>query len=80
MQTLEAIELLTRRHDFRTKPMAMVNKHLRKHYIQKRSVIFIVDNCFDSVFYSQKAYDFVRKVYKGLSPDDYFGMITYGAK
>ena len=46
------------------------------HYIQRRSVVFIVDTQFDSVVYRDKALRYVEKFYSKLDGQDHFGYIS----
>ena len=42
----------------------------------RRSIVFIVDSQFDATVYRDKAYQYVKEFYKGLSDEDYFGFIS----
>ena len=52
-----------------------IHKYLADHYILRRSIIFIVDSHFDSLFFSEKAFHYVKEFYKELNEEDYFGFI-----
>ena len=58
----------------------MIYKHLSHHYVLKRSVVFIVDTEFSSVFYHYMANRQVKKFFKQLDNEDYFGYISLGDK
>ena len=54
-----------------------IYKWLSHHYIQRRSVVFIVDTQFDSVVYRDKAMKYVKDYYTtGLNDEDFFGYIS----
>ena len=55
-----------------------VYKYLSYHYVLKRSVVFIVDEDFDSVFYKQKSSEYVNKFFSEMADSDYFGYISLG--
>ena len=55
-----------------------IHKYLSHHYIQRRSVVFIVDTQFESVVHYEKAYSYVKQFFKSLDDDDYFGFISLG--
>jgi Fe2+ transport system protein B len=40
-----------------------IHKHLSKHYIRQRSVIFIIDRMFSSIFYFREAMNVVQTVF-----------------
>ena len=52
-----------------------IYRHLARHYILRRSVVFIVDNYFDSMVYQDLAFCTIEHVFKRLDGDDYFGFI-----
>ena len=52
-----------------------IEKSLARHYIERRSVVFIVDNNFDSATYKYLAHDMVKKLFTKLEDSDYFGFI-----
>ena len=51
---------------------------LSHHYVQRRSIIFIVDNDFNSVFYQDIAMKQVLSTFNKLDEQDYFGYISLG--
>ena len=54
-----------------------IYKWLSHHYIRRRSVVFIVDSQFDSVFYRDRVMKYVKGTFsKSLSDKDYFGYIS----
>ena len=54
-----------------------IYKWLSHHYIQRRSVVFIVDSQFDSVFYREKVMKYVKNFFGNqLNDKDYFGFIS----
>ena len=53
---------------------------MARHYILRRSVVFIVDNHFDSVVYSDLALDIVKNLFKELDDKDYFGYIPINSQ
>jgi len=56
----------------------MIYKYLSHHYIQRRSVVFIIDHNSFSKFYWDKAVQFIRDKFKGLHSTDYFGLVSIG--
>jgi len=58
----------------------MIYKYLSHHYVLRRSVVFIVDTEYTSVIYHDKANKYVKKFFKQLDPEDYFGYISLGKK
>ena len=58
----------------------MIYKYLSHHYVLRRSVVFIVDTEYSSVIYHDKANKYVKKFFKQLDPEDYFGYISLGKK
>lgn len=57
-----------------------IYKYLSHHYILKKSVVFIVDSQFDSLFYKDSAMKHVMKCYENLADQDYFGLISLDVK
>lgn len=53
-----------------------IYNQMSHHYIQRRSVVFIVDTQFDSVVYRDKALKYVEKFYSKLDRQDHFGYIS----
>ena len=53
-----------------------IYKFLGHHYIQRRSVVFIVDNEYSGVYYHEKTNKFVNKVFSRLDEEDHFGYIS----
>lgn len=49
---------------------------LSKHYIKCRSVVFIVDRVFSSVFFYERALGLVKNTFDSLQDSDYFGFLT----
>lgn len=49
------------------------------YYVHSRSTIVVLDTCFDSVFYQDKALGFVKEVFKDLLPTDHFCLIKLDA-
>ena len=58
----------------------MIYQFLSHHYVLRRSVVFIVDTEFSSVFYHYMANRQVKKFFKKLDDQDYFGYISLGEK
>ena len=56
------------------------NQFLSHHYVLRRSVVFIVDTECSSVFYHYMANRQVKKFFKKLDDQDYFGYISLGEK
>ena len=48
---------------------------LSQHYVQQRSVVFIVDSSFDSEWYRKKANQYIHEQFAKLDSQDYFGFI-----
>ena len=53
-----------------------IENHLKHHYIQQRSVVFIVDTYFESFEYNQIAREQVFNFFDQLGDEDYFGLIN----
>lgn len=60
------------------KSNALVNTQLRKHVCHRRSIVFLLDTQFSDVFYHKQANEFIAKVFRQLTDDDYFGYICVG--
>ena len=58
----------------------MIYKYLSHHYVLRRSVVFIVDTEFTGMFYHEKANMYVKRIFKKLDKEDYFGYISLGKK
>ena len=67
---------LTTRKTFQD--MKVIYKYLSHHYVLKRSVVFIVGEDFDSVFYKEKAHEYVKEFFKTMKPTDHFGYLSLG--
>ena len=52
-----------------------IYKFLGHYYIQRRSVVFIVDNEFSGVYYHEKTNKFVNRIFQRLNAEDHFGFI-----
>jgi len=53
-----------------------IYKFLGHHYILRRSVVFIMDTEFESIFYKEKASSYISSYFDRMAPDDYFGYIS----
>jgi hypothetical protein len=53
-----------------------IHRFLSKHYVQRRSIVFVLDKSFSSVFYYERAIAFITKTFGELKENDYFGLIT----
>lgn len=53
-----------------------IYRFLSHHYIQRRSVVFIVDSEYDSVVCRDIAMEHVTKFFGALSEEDHFGYIS----
>ena len=51
---------------------------LSQHYVQRKSIIFIVDSEFSSVFYQDIAMAEVMECFEELDDQDYFGILSLG--
>lgn len=60
----------------RSQQSQTVYRSLSKHYIQRRSIVFIVDRKFQSVFFFERALDLVKQVFNSLHDEDYFGFLA----
>jgi len=52
-----------------------IDRYLAHHYIERRSVVFIVDSTFASYAMLSSAFTFVKEVFDELSDNDNFGYI-----
>merc|ERR1712151_394467 len=59
--------------------MKVIYKYLSHHYVLKRSVVFIVGQDFDSVFYKEKAHQYVKEFFESMRPSDNFGYLSLGS-
>ena len=58
-----------------------IYKYLSHHYILRRSVVFIVDSQYDSVFFRDKAMTYTKDFFENeLDGEDYFGFIPLSSK
>ena len=58
-----------------------IYKYLSHHYILRRSVIFIVDSQYDSVFFRDKAMKYTKEFFENeLDSEDYFGFIPLSSQ
>ena len=63
------------------KECTSIYKYLSHHYILRRSVVFIVDSQYDSVFFRDKAMSYTREYFdKQLDENDYFGFIPLSSQ
>ena len=53
-------------------------QYLSHHYVQKRSIVIIVDTDYESSVYKDKAFRYVDYCFKKLNPTDSFGLISIG--
>ena len=53
-----------------------VQRYLSKHFVNKQSIVFIVDKQFSSVFFYERALDLVQRVFGRLQNSDYFGFLA----
>ena len=60
--------------------LSSIYKYLSHHYIMRRSVVFIVDNEYDSVVYRDMTMRHARQFYGSLDDEDHFGFISLDAK
>jgi hypothetical protein len=56
----------------------LIRCQLRKHVVQRRSIVVLLDTKFQSDFYLRAANRFVSKLFKSLNKEDYFGYICIG--
>ena len=54
----------------------VINEMLSQFYVQRRSVVFIVDQSFSGSWCEQKANELVREQFTQLDPQDYCGFIS----
>ena len=53
-----------------------IQRYLSKHFVNKQSIVFIVDKQFSSVFFYERALDLVQTVFRRLTNSDYFGLLS----
>ena len=54
----------------------VINEMLSQFYVQRRSVVFIVDQSFHGSWQEQKANELVKEQFAQLDPQDYCGFIS----
>jgi len=63
------------------KECTSIYKYLSHHYILRKSVVFIVDSQYDSVFFRDKAMRYTREYFDNeLEGEDYFGFIPLSSQ
>ena len=60
--------------------MKVIYAMLSHHYVQRKSVVFIVDTAFSNVVYQEKANKYAQEFFNKLDNQDYFGYISLGNK
>ena len=60
--------------------MKVIYAMLSHHYVQRKSVVFIVDTAFSNVVYQEKANKYAQEFFSKLDNQDYFGYISLGNK
>ena len=58
------------------KKQLAIYRFLSKHYVQRRSVVFVLDKSFSSVFYYERAIAYITKTFGELKENDFFGLLT----
>ena len=56
-------------------PSNAIHRHLSRHYILKRSIVFIVDQDFSSTVLREQAMKIVLDTFDSMPPTDQFGLL-----
>jgi hypothetical protein len=74
-RTLPKASNSAKRDDKNSNSSEAIYRYLSKHYILRRSIVFILDGTFSSVFFYERALDLIKNVFNKLNSNDYFGFL-----